>query len=209
MLSGKVVAMALDDAFEKAWDDIRSMNAEEICTMAGVPPPDGKGRIWVPLLGENFAVSVDEGHVMLNGTEPARQDWGLIVLHYLIKAMGMEPTGHLVSFRELQGGNVYWLAYEGRSIKRIQDFFGERPEALHEGVRGMECKKAAIGDVGYVINVLPRVPVTVAVWRGDDELPASANVLFDETVKYYLHTEDAAVLGGIVAAELIRRAPLD
>ncbi|NIP36737.1 MAG: DUF3786 domain-containing protein, partial [Thermoplasmata archaeon] len=43
--------------------------------------------------------------------------------------------------------------------------------------------------------------------RADDELPASANVLWDETVKYYLHTEDVAVLGGIVASELIKRAP--
>ncbi len=201
--------MGLEDAYEKAWDDIGHMNVGEMCHLAGLPPPDGKGHIWVPLLGENFAVHIEEQQVLLNGTEPARPDKGLIVLHYLVGAMSIEPTGNLISFRELRGGDVYWKAYEGRSITRLQDFFGERPEALHGAVKGMEHKKASMGDVGYIITALPKVPVTVAVWRSDDEIPASANVLWDETVKYYLPTEDVAVLGGIVASELIKRAPLD
>ncbi len=201
--------MGLEDAFEKAWDDLKHMDIKELCRLAAVPPPDHDGHVWVPLLGENFAVHVEEEQVLLNGKEPARPDKGLIVVHYLIGAMSIEPTGNLVSFRELQGGDVYWKAYEGRSIDRIQDFFGERPEALHGAVKGLKAKKAPMGDVGYVIQALPKVPVIVAVWRADDELPPSANVLWDETVKYYLHTEDVAVLGGIVASELIKRAPLD
>jgi hypothetical protein len=201
--------MGLDDAFEKAWDDIHHMDTEEMSSMAGVPPLDSKGRIWVPLLGESFAVVLEGQKVLLEGREPARPDKGLIVLHYLIGAMAIVPSGRLISFRELQGGDVYWAAYEGRSISRIQDFFGERPELLHEAVKGMDSKKAPMGDVGYVIKALPKVPVTVAVWRGDDEIPPSANVLWDDTVKYYLHTEDVAVLGGIVASELIKRAPLE
>ena len=201
--------MGLEDAFEKAWDDLRHLDLAETCRLAGVPPPDHDGHVWVPMMGENFAVHIDEEQVLLAGTEPARPDKGLIVLHYLIGAMSIEPSGNLISFRELQGGDVYWLAYEGRSINRLQDYFGERPEALHAAVKGLEHRKAAMGDAGYIITVLPKVPVTVAVWGSDDELPASANVLWDETVKYYLHTEDVAVLGGIVAGELIKRAPLE
>jgi hypothetical protein len=201
--------LGLDDAFEKAWDDLRHMDLAEVCQLAAVPPPDTKGHVWVPLLGENYSVDVEGEQVYLNGAEFARPDKALIVLHYLIGAMSIAPTGNLVSFRELQGGDVYWRAYEGRSITRLQDFFGERVEALHEAVKGMKHKKASMGDAGYVIEALPKVPVTVAVWASDDELAASANVLWDETVKYYLHTEDVAVLGGIVASELIKRAPLD
>lgn len=199
--------MGLDDAFEKAWDDLRHMNLGEICHLAAVPPPDSHGHVWVPLLAENYAVHVEEGRVLLRGTEPARPDKALIVLHYLIGAMSIAPTGNLVSFRELQGGDVYWKAYEGRSIDRLQDFFGHRPEALHQAVKGIPHKKAPMGDVGYVLTALPKVPVTVAVWGADDELVASANVLWDDTVKYYLRTEDVAVLGGIVASELIKAAP--
>jgi hypothetical protein len=201
--------VGLEDAFEKAWEDIRNMNIGEVCHLAAVPPPDSHGHVWVPLLQENYAVHIEEERVLLNGTDFARPDKALIVVHYLIGAMSIEPTGNLVSFRELQGGDVYWKAYEDRSINRLQDFFGERPEALHGAVRAMPHKKAPMGDVGYVLTALPKVPVTVAVWGSDDELPASANVLWDDTVKYYLHTEDVAVLGGIVASELIKAAPLD
>jgi hypothetical protein len=163
----------------------------------------------VPFLGESYAVDLEEGKVLQDGKTPAREDKGLIVLHYLIGAMALEPSGNLISFRELQGGDVYWAAYEGRSIRRIQDFFGDRAEALSEAVSGMEHKRAGLGDAGYTIKALPKVPVTVVVWRGDDEIPSAANVLWDDTVKYILHTEDVAVLGGIVASELIKRAPLD
>jgi hypothetical protein len=201
--------VGLDDAFEKAWDDLGHMDLAEVCQLAAVPPPDTKGHVWVPLLGENYSVDVEGQQVYLNGSEFARPDKALIVLHYLIGAMSISPTGNLVSFRELQGGDVYWKAYEGRSITRLQDFFGERVEALHEAVKGMKHKRASMGDAGYVIEALPKVPVTVAVWAADDELAASANVLWDETVKYYLPTEDVAVLGGMVASELIKRAPLD
>jgi len=201
--------VGLEDAFEKAWDDIRHFEPQEMCHLAGVAPPDGRGWIWVPMLGENYAVLLEEGRVLQDGKDPAREDKGLIVLHYLIGAMALEPSGNLISFRELRGGDVYWAAYEGRSIRRIQDFFGDRPEALTEAVTTMEHKRAGLGDIGYTIKALPKIPVTVVVWKGDEEIPAAANVLWDDSIRYFLHTEDVAVLGGIVASELIKRAPLD
>lgn len=64
-----------------------------------------------------------------------------------------------------------------------------------------------MGDAGAVIDVLPRLPVTFAVWAGDDEVPASASVLFDSTASGYLPLEDLVVAASLAAVALCRAAP--
>ena len=58
-----------------------------------------------------------------------------------------------------------------------------------------------------MFRVLPRVRVAAILHLGDDEFPAEASLLFDASVRHYLPIEDVAVLGGLVAGELIRARP--
>ena len=198
--------MGLEDATEKAWADMESLDIEEATTRCGVPPPDTKGRLWVPLVGENYAVLPGERRVLLGGESDARPDKALIVLHYLLGADAAGVAGRLISFRELRGGAVYYQAFEGRTIKRLIAEFGDDPKPLEHAARSLGGRRAPMGDVGFTIDALPKVPVTVAVWKGDDEIPPSANMVFDETVALHLETEDVAVLGGQLTGELVRRA---
>lgn len=51
--------------------------------------------------------------------------------------------------------------------------------------------------------LLPRFPVTVQIWPGDEEIGGSANILFDASATHYLHIEDIVVAGDQVARFLI------
>ena len=44
--------------------------------------------------------------------------------------------------------------------------------------------------------------MSIILYRGDDEFPAKANILFDDAAEHYLPTEDLAVLGEILAENL-------
>ncbi len=46
------------------------------------------------------------------------------------------------------------------------------------------------------------MPVAVLVWRGDDEDPGDARVLFDAGAEDYLPPEDLAGLGGLLCRRL-------
>jgi len=48
------------------------------------------------------------------------------------------------------------------------------------------------------------VPITFVLWRGDEEIPPSGNVLFDASIPSYLPVEDIAVVCGAVAGWLCR-----
>jgi len=203
-----VAAAGLEDALSKAWEDARRLDLAEAAKLAGLPPLDPDGRAWVAMLGRNYSVDLAKGQVLEGGRDPARGPHELLVLHYITNAMGIEPTGTLISFRELRGGALYYAAFEGHTIKELVAAFGVSPDGLVGAAKSLGGSRAPVGHVGVTVPALPRIPVTVAVWRGDSEVPASANVLFDETIRRYLVTEDIVVLSELTVGGLVRRAAL-
>jgi hypothetical protein len=63
---------------------------------------------------------------------------------------------------------------------------------------------AKYGDVSVTIPAFSRVPITIVVWKGDEEFPPSASILFDDTVLDYLSAEDINVLCQTVTWRLVK-----
>ena len=61
----------------------------------------------------------------------------------------------------------------------------------------------AFAHRAWILLPLPRVPVYLLFWDGDDEIPASANLLFDTSVPAYLETEQMAMLGELVTDRIV------
>jgi len=54
------------------------------------------------------------------------------------------------------------------------------------------------------LKALPRVPLTVTLWLGDEELPPEGNIIFDSSITGYLPTEDITVLCEILVLKLVK-----
>jgi hypothetical protein len=63
------------------------------------------------------------------------------------------------------------------------------------------------GDVSVTINAFDRVPITLVLWRGDEEVPPDGNILFDANVSDYLSTEDVTVLCETIIWKLAKAVP--
>lgn len=126
----------------------------------------------------------------------------ILILHYLVHASGVALANKPISFKELPGGAIYITPFTNRSIRPLVGAFGEDPLALLPIAEKLAGKRANHGDVSVIINVFPRIPVTLILWAGDDEFPASGNILFDASAPGYLPTEDYAVLSGMLALRL-------
>jgi len=59
------------------------------------------------------------------------------------------------------------------------------------------------GDVAVTINAFRRVPVTIVLWRGDDEFAPEGSILFDVTISDYLFGEDIVVLCETISWRLV------
>jgi hypothetical protein len=143
-----------------------------------------------------FEVAGAEGEVPL--TEK------ILILHYLQNASGALLAGKWIGFAQVPGGELYLANFRARSIDRLVRFFAGRETALAAAAGAVGGSAAGLGDVSVRLQALPRVPVALVLWRGDEEFPPSGNLLFDAAVTEYLPVEDMVVLAGMIVSRLCR-----
>jgi len=79
------------------------------------------------------------------------------------------------------------------NIAVIEKIFGRDPQLLYRVAESFNYKPVDLGDAGIKVYALPRVPLILAVWAGEEELPPSSEILFDKSASHYLTGEPSAV----------------
>ena len=163
----------------------------------------------VPVLGRLYRVGFPGGEVTAGDPLPGPQGAPLpvppapagdhlltisiLLLHYLTLARGTPKTGEWIAFRELPGGEIYNTPFTNRLIRPMAGRFGREPGKLVEAALCLGGRREAFGHASASVDVFPMVPVCFVVWEGDEEIPASGQVLFDRSASAYLDTEDLVV----------------
>jgi len=131
-----------------------------------------------------------------------------LLSHYLVASDGTEPAGTWISFADLPGGRVYCSAWRGYTGKALVRRFGNDVDAVRAAaVRlGREALDLS-SDLAIRLDVLPKVPVALLYWAGDEEFEPRADFLFDATASHHLPTDCCAVACGLVTRELVGEGP--
>lgn len=132
--------------------------------------------------GRECTVDLAARSICVHGKEPMAT-CRIIVLHYLAGARDALPTGRWITYRQLPGGHAYYEAFKRRTIDEVASLFGRRPENLYRVMKALGGEKLGFGDASIQVNVFPKLPVAVILWKGDSEVRPVANVLFDETAR--------------------------
>jgi hypothetical protein len=160
--------------------------------------------VLVPFFGAPHLVSHPQGEVTAAG-RPVHVAAAILLLHYLLTAEGAPPAGRWAAFRELPGGLFYAASFAARAEAPLARAFAADAaglEVFSAAATRLGGEPLELGDAAASFAALPRVPVAVLVWRGDDEMPGEAKVLFDAGAGGYLPPEDLAGLGGLLAGRL-------
>ena len=140
-----------------------------------------------------------------DGTAPPSLTQSLI-LTYLYQSDGMPPVDRWMGFRELPNGLFYAQAFQGYTgAVLVRDLRGD-VAAFKQASEKLHGAPLAIGSAGYVFSVLPRIKLAVIMWAGDDEFPAQAQVLFQETASHYLMTDGLAIVGSLLVGQIVKAA---
>jgi hypothetical protein len=135
---------------------------------------------------------------------PAHVTIAIVLMHYLLTADGAAPADRWIAFRELPDGLFYSAAFAGHAEGEIAGRFGADVAAFRRAASSLRGAALDLADASYRFEALPRLPVAVLLWAGDDEFPGQARILFDAHASHYLPTEDLAGLGDWLAHKLIR-----
>jgi hypothetical protein len=199
---------ALEDALDKAWEDVSRLDLESLGRELGPDAVLGERAVSVRMLYEPFVVDLGSRSVR-HGTpegEEASPYLQVLVLHYLLGVSSSPLRNRFVSFRELDGGALYYSAFKTRSIVPLVKTFGLEPERLERVAKAMGAEPLDIGHVSFRLEFFEKVPVAVVLWLGDVEVSASASILFDASANSILPTEDLTVVAGVTSRTLIRRS---
>jgi hypothetical protein len=128
----------------------------------------------------------------------------ILILDYLTHADGTSLRGKPITFQELGWVANYYPTFFSRVVKPLISGFGASSERLLDTAVKFGGLKAAFGDMAVTIPAFARVPITVVIWKGDDEFPANANILFDKSVTNYLSFEAIIVLCQTISWSLVK-----
>jgi len=122
-------------------------------------------------------------------------------------AKGTPSTGILITYKQLPGGMDYFPAFSQRAINPLVKRFGQTNDLLISKTAKLGGDKAEYVDASVTINAFSHVPINLVLWRGDEEVAANGNILFDANISDYLSTEDVAVLCETIARNLVKDIP--
>jgi Domain of unknown function (DUF3786) len=167
-----------------------------------------EGRsVIVPHLNREIVLNADTHRFSIKETDEEAPIWlAILALHYLNSADGRQPTGRLKHFREFKEGHFYEPAFNRRTKDILIQAFGKDPVPMVAAARKLNGKIIATGDAAAELPYFPCLPITCIIWKGDDEFPAEASVLFDETADLFFSAEDMAVAGQMAVLELLKAA---
>lgn len=131
-------------------------------------------------------------------------------MHHQITELLLEYSGAAkkilsrkqVKFRMFPGGIAYENAFLRKAVDPIAKIFAAQPELLVAAGVLLGGRKLELGQASVEISAFNLVPITYILWV-DEELPPTANVLYDESANSYLNAEGLANLAELTTWRLI------
>ncbi|AOY76416.1 DUF3786 domain-containing protein [Clostridium formicaceticum] len=169
----------------------------EMAELSGTLYQKDKKFFTVKMMEKNYLVTYPAGEVIVEESNEKVGSYAIktIFLRYLVNAKGIPPTNKSITYKEIPGGHVYYSNFYNRTILKLAKIYGNDIEAFHTAAEKIGAERINIGDGGYRFRFLNNVYVTFILWQGDEEVSASANILFDLNASYYFDAEDLAVVG--------------
>lgn len=195
------------ESFRLAGVELGKKDPAALAKAAGVELSfkSGHAELIVPFLGTNYLVRLHpETEIRKDGsTEEVSLPDRILIAHYLLGAGGKKLTGNLITFRQVTDGQFYFDAFQRRARDPLLNFFGNNGKLFVECSRMMKASPVSNGDFGMEFQVFPHVSVQLVLWKGDEEFPPDATILFDESIQRNLSAEDIAVMSGSLVYRLI------
>ncbi len=161
-------------------------------------------EIEMPMLNRTYVVREDG--VFTGGVEEKDFKKKIVLLYYILGDGFVPLSNEWVSYRDFKNARNFYAYFKNYVENPIARSFKGRVKSLELASQNLGGRKENIGsgDLSVVFNLLPKVPLLLIFWDGDEELDAGCVILFDRNSIDYLDEECLAVSGWILAEELIK-----
>lgn len=177
-------------AHEGLWEQLAGLDPQKTAQRAKCQYLADPERYIVTFLSTEYVVNLEEREIFSaqpgSQAAPAGFLEQLCILAYLINVQDLPLANELAKAEALAGGEFFFRGIHSLPTGKLEKAFGGCPEDLCEIAERFGAKRCEYGDASIELCVLPRVPLTLIIWRGDEEFPARASILFDRTAAMHM-----------------------
>ncbi len=177
-------------AHENLWEQLVGLDGFKTAERAKCQYMEELQRYVITMLNTEYAVNVADKEIFFvqADSQPREAEFleQLCILAYLINAQDLPVANELVKAETFPGGQFFFRGNHSLPTQKLEEVFGECPERLYRSTEKFDAKRCEFGDSSIELYILPRVPITIVIWRGDDEFGARASILFDRTAGAHL-----------------------
>lgn len=172
---------------KNGWECLAGLDADTVCRKADVSFDSGLQRYVIGSFGLNFIISIHDKSISCDKdrndliTQRLWEYAGLTYLWYLINAEDIPLSGNLIRPDNLKGGHLFTKGTHVLPLNGLAEKYNDDIKGFFQRGEALNAEKVRYGDAAIKLFPVPRVPVTIILWRGDDEFPPRADLLFDST----------------------------
>jgi len=190
------------------WEKLAQADPQEVCKRTqALFSEEQKGYI-LPVLNLKYLIVPGERKIFclrddLCVEEKYRDYFFLMALLYLLNAREGEPSRQWISEKELKGGTTFFRGPHALRTEEIRKAFGKDPDGFLRAGERLGGTKLLFGDNAFALNVFPKVPLGLVLWKEDEEFPSQVTVLFDDTITKHFSLDGIWCLVAEVSERLL------
>ena len=174
---------------------LKEASPDEISGRTGLSHDNGKFTLTI--LGETKTITLpdfdDEGW---------GDRWKILFGRYLMEGWKIRPMGEFITYSQLPWGEVYNEKFRQRCILRLAGTFGTRIEVFKEKCEKNHAVPIESSGCGYEFPLLDGLKVRFILWEGDEDFPASAQILFSDNFPDAFTAEDSVVVCEYILSQM-------
>jgi hypothetical protein len=198
----------LGDRVDEIRKKLKDQNPNSLAARTGAlytQKETGGEEFRLPFWSREVILSFPDFSGKYADSEEALNTFDLTMLAYYFDVSDGTPMAdEWIAFNQIPGGMFYAQAFQGYSGDELAKVFGNDSEAFMDANENLGGRREFFGNLAYSYQVLPRVPLMVVCWLGDEDFPPSYRMLFDANAHHHLVTDAYAILGSNLTRRLIK-----
>ncbi len=168
-------------ANEGLWSQFIELDGCQTARRGACQWDEDSGCLLIRFLNKQYTVDPSEQKICLEDGSGASFGDELCILAYLINSKDIPLSDKLTPGQKLVGGQFFFRGHHSLPTEKLTKAFGEDPKRLLNAAETLNASVCDFGDASLRVQILPRLPLTVMIWGGDEEFEARSSILFDET----------------------------
>ena len=168
-------------ANEGLWAQFVELDGRETARRGACQWDEDSGCLGIRFLNKHYTVDPVKKKICREDGSGASFGDELCILAYLINARDIPLANKLSPGQKLPGGQFFFWGHHSLPTEKLTKAFGGDPKRLLNAAETLNASLCDFGDASMRVQVLPRIPLTVVIWCGDEEFDSRSSILFDET----------------------------